>query len=239
MNRSGIVAAALVAAVVIAVAASVFAVPSADGTIQACYQRQGGGVRLVDTPSQCGKSESWISWNQKGVTGDTGAQGPQGPQGNQGGQGSQGEQGIQGLQGVQGPAGQTGVRSGVADLATGAELPISLPLWGGTATLRCELGGAPTGDPRSFDTNQAIVLLVSDSNVPMQLYAPGWPYADTEWNFLFTLGYELTAGPTFPWFSENGLRAIRNNVTFAFHAMVYVTHDRCRFSYRLEETQNS
>ena len=42
-------------------------------------------------------------------------------------------------------AGQTDVRFGVADLATGTELPISLPLWGGTAALRCELTLNPIG----------------------------------------------------------------------------------------------
>jgi hypothetical protein len=32
---------------------------------------------------------------------------------------------------------------------------------------------------------------------------------------------------------------VRGNITLAFHAMVGVSADRCRFSYRLEETQNS
>jgi hypothetical protein len=225
----------LVGAVVIAATGIALAViPAADGTLYGCYLKLGGGLRVVDSASQCTKFEIPISWNQKGQKGETGATGPQGPQGLQGIQGEEGIQGPQGPPGAQGPAGDTGVRSGVADLETGTELPISLPLWGGTATLRCEL---VPGESRSPDTNQANVFLVSDSAVPMRLWAPGWPYNDTEWNFSFAIGNELKGAPQgYSQFGQNRFRAVRNNTTFDFHAMVYVDHDRCKFSYRLEET---
>jgi hypothetical protein len=96
------------------------------------------------------------------------------------------------------------------------------------------------GESRGEVTNQANVFLLSDSAVPMRLWAPGWPYIDTEWNFTFAIGNELKGAPQgYSQFGEGRFRAVRNNTTFDFHAMVFVDHDRCRFSYRLEETQTT
>jgi hypothetical protein len=236
MKRPRPVVAGLVAAVVIAATGIALAViPAADGTLYGCYLKLGGSLRVVDSASQCTKFEIPISWNQKGQKGETGATGPQGPQGLQGIQGEEGIQGPQGPPGSQGPAGQTGVRSGVAELETGTELPISLPLWGGTATLRCEL--VKSGESRVADTNQANVLVVSDGDVPMRRWARGLPYSDTDRDFTFAIGNELKGAPEgYSQFGEGRFGAVRDNTTFDFHAMVFVDHDRCRFSYRLEET---
>ena len=242
MKRPRPVVVGLVGAVVIAATGIVLAViPAADGTLYGCYLKLGGGLRVVDSASQCTRFEIPISWNQKGQKGETGATGLQGPQGPQGIQGEDGIQGPQGPPGAQGPAGATGVRSGVADLETGTELPISLPLWDGTATLRCKLV-AVTGEFREPepDTNQANVFLVSDNEVPMRRWAPGLPYSDTDRDFTFAIGNELKGAPEgHSQFGEGRFRAVRDNTTFDFHAMVFVDHDRCKFSYRLEETQTN
>jgi hypothetical protein len=63
------------------------AIPSAGGTINACYDGT-GKMRLIDTeggpgtaPGSCGASEKALSWNQKGPTGPAGPKGATGPQG--------------------------------------------------------------------------------------------------------------------------------------------------------------
>jgi type VI secretion system secreted protein Hcp len=69
-------------------ALAVAAIPAADGTIHACYNNDGGALRVVDSDNQCSTDgESAISWNQ---------QGPQGPQGQKGDQGNKGDQGQKG-----------------------------------------------------------------------------------------------------------------------------------------------
>src|SRR5436190_19557914 len=61
------------------------------GTINACYAKGTGAVRVIDASSaQCKGSESPLSWNQTGQQGPKGAGGPQGPKGGQGDRGLQG-----------------------------------------------------------------------------------------------------------------------------------------------------
>jgi hypothetical protein len=48
-------------------------IPSGDGTISACYGKQAGLVRIIDSGSaKCHKWESPISWSQTGPTGPKG-----------------------------------------------------------------------------------------------------------------------------------------------------------------------
>src|SRR3954466_4915677 len=73
------------------------AIPGADGTIAGCYATsvgQQGNLRVIDEGQSCGKTETQITWNQKGVKGDRGPEGPQGPQGPQGTQGPAGANGT-------------------------------------------------------------------------------------------------------------------------------------------------
>ena len=94
------IAIALVAGTVVASAS----IPDATGAIHACYRKQGGQLRLIDTAKgqRCAATETGIVWYQDGPRGPRGRRGPEGPQG------SQGPQGIQGGQGIQGPIGPTG-----------------------------------------------------------------------------------------------------------------------------------
>lgn len=50
-------------------------------TINGCYQKNNGQLRIVADPSECRPPEVAISWNQSGQTGPQGPQGPQGPRG--------------------------------------------------------------------------------------------------------------------------------------------------------------
>ena len=68
-------------------AMAVGAIPSSNGTINACYSKKTGAMRIVDAKEKCGKKERRLTWNEKGVKGDpgaagaTGARGPMGPAG--------------------------------------------------------------------------------------------------------------------------------------------------------------
>lgn len=53
----------------------------AQKTINACYSKKDGALRIVSDASQCAKHESFISWNQVGPAGPAGPQGPEGPPG--------------------------------------------------------------------------------------------------------------------------------------------------------------
>ena len=76
--------------------------------IQACYQKQHGGVRIVAERSQCRASELPVEWNVQGPQGPAGPPGPPGPQGATGPQGPEGPTGPAGPQGEQGPRGEAG-----------------------------------------------------------------------------------------------------------------------------------
>src|SRR4029453_7428525 len=81
-------------------------IPDDQGVIHACYDKQSGQVRIVDTapdalPKGCGAKEVAIGWNQ------TGPQGPAGPTG------------LQGPQGAPGPAGAPGPTAAL--VATGVD----------------------------------------------------------------------------------------------------------------------
>jgi collagen triple helix repeat protein len=79
------------------------------GTINACYAKKGGAVRVIDAPSaQCKGSESPLSWSQAAQQGPMGAAGAQGPKGNPGDPGLPGGKGSTGNAGPAGPAGPRG-----------------------------------------------------------------------------------------------------------------------------------
>lgn len=133
-RRAAVSAAALVAGAagqMVATSAASASIPSANGTIFACYYhnppgtaRADGTLRVIDYPTQhCEAHETLLKWKgaRRGgsIPGGAGAQGPTGPQGAQGPagpaggpQGPQGPQGATGATGPQGPAGQTNVVDG-------------------------------------------------------------------------------------------------------------------------------
>jgi hypothetical protein len=58
------------AALVVALGGVAFAaIPDPDGTIHACYQRNTGSLRVVESQSDCRSSENAITWNQRGPQG--------------------------------------------------------------------------------------------------------------------------------------------------------------------------
>jgi hypothetical protein len=62
---------------------TVYAAPPAT-TIQACYNDTNGDLRRVNSPADCRKHETPISWSIVGPAGPQGLPGPQGPPGSSG-----------------------------------------------------------------------------------------------------------------------------------------------------------
>ena len=94
-------------------AATIAAIPGADGVINGCYQKNVGNLRVIDPSGgdSCRPPEIAIKWSQtgpQGPKGDTGATGPQGPVGPQGPKGDTGATGATGPQGPKGDTGATG-----------------------------------------------------------------------------------------------------------------------------------
>ena len=93
-------------------------------TINGCYQKISGQLRVVEAGESCRTSEVAISWSAvggAGTTGPTGATGPAGatgPTGQAGADGATGPTGPAGIDGTTGPTGATGPAG-----ATGATGP--------------------------------------------------------------------------------------------------------------------
>ncbi|HWZ71197.1 MAG TPA: hypothetical protein VN326_06920 [Casimicrobiaceae bacterium] len=77
------------AAVLVVTGGSAYAGIPGDNTINGCYNKVGGGLRVIDaTVTQCKSNETPISWNEVGPEGPVGPIGPQGPQGAMGAAGA-------------------------------------------------------------------------------------------------------------------------------------------------------
>jgi hypothetical protein len=85
-------------------AIAVAAIPGDDGTIDGCYSRATGNLRVVESADDCRKAETAIKWNQRGPAGPQGLPGPAGPKGDPGAAGPQGDPGPQGPPGPAGGA---------------------------------------------------------------------------------------------------------------------------------------
>jgi hypothetical protein len=129
-------------------------IPGSDGTIQGCYGKVGGVLRVIDPAKgeKCLSVEVPITWSQKGPKGDlgpSGAVGQAGPKGEKGDPGIQGPAGANGTNGVDGTDGAKGDRGmpgpagpqgpsgagGVASLDALDGLPCHTPTFDGSSRL--------------------------------------------------------------------------------------------------------
>jgi hypothetical protein len=86
----------LVAALVLAAVATTTvwaAIPEPDGTINGCYAKKGGKLRVVKAGKPCKKRERSLAWSQTGPAGAAGPAGPAGPRGPAGPKGAKGDPG--------------------------------------------------------------------------------------------------------------------------------------------------
>src|SRR4051794_12746747 len=82
-----VIAAAVAALVAAGATVAVAAIPGPDGTIDGCYTKIGGILRVIDKAKgeSCNsKLETAINWSRTGPAGAAGAAGAQGPKGDQG-----------------------------------------------------------------------------------------------------------------------------------------------------------
>jgi len=100
--------AAALAAIGVTAGIALAAIPGADGTIQGCYKKGNGRLRVVESSANCHRSEVAISWSEKGQKGDPGAAGAPGSPGTSGTSGVNGKDGLPGKDGVDGKDGQPG-----------------------------------------------------------------------------------------------------------------------------------
>lgn len=81
--RPAVAAVAIVGALLVAGGIAYATIPDGGGVIHACYQKNQGTLRIIDTDKAqtCSSSESPLNWSQTGPQGQQGPQGIQGPQG--------------------------------------------------------------------------------------------------------------------------------------------------------------
>jgi type VI secretion system secreted protein Hcp len=106
-------------------AIAVAAIPGDDGTIDGCYSRATGNLRVVQSGDRCRGIETAIKWNQRGPAGPEGIPGPSG------------EAGPKGDTGPAGPPGPAGA-AGDSAIVVGGEA-----LNAGTADAFLKLDGVP------------------------------------------------------------------------------------------------
>ena len=94
-HKSFVTIAAVLSVGVVTAGIAYAAIPGSDGTIQGCYGKIGGILRVVDSASQCKTSlEVPIKWSQNGQKGDPGLNGTNGVNGTNGTNGVNGAPGI-------------------------------------------------------------------------------------------------------------------------------------------------
>lgn len=95
LARGAKVAVPTVAALGAGSAIAVAAIPGEDGSIDGCYNRLTGALRVIDSSEeQCRSLETAIEWNQRGPAGPQGIPGPRGETGAQGPAGPAGSSAI-------------------------------------------------------------------------------------------------------------------------------------------------
>jgi hypothetical protein len=109
-------AVALLAPLVALGGIAVASIPGRGGVISACYQKNGGGLRVIDTAKhrnagKCGKSEKRLAWNQQGVQGVKGDAGAMGTSGATGQPGAPGRSALTALQPGESEGGAWGLSS--------------------------------------------------------------------------------------------------------------------------------
>ena len=161
MNKRSRIVTTVGALIATSLAASVAwgAIPGSDSTIQGCYGKIGGVLRVIDPTrgDKCLSVETPITWSQRGPKGDpgtpgaAGGTGPAGIKGDKGDQGAQGLQGTPGLPGTNGADGKDGLKGDKGDPG-----PQGPPGAGGGLVSLDALSGLPCHAP-TFDGSAQLV----------------------------------------------------------------------------------
>jgi type VI secretion system secreted protein Hcp len=155
-------------------AIAVAAIPSADGTIHACYATgtdttgASGRLRVIDESNECQGGENAISWNQQGTPG------PQGPKGDQGNKGDQGSAGTTTTPQQVGQAflNFNGIPGGTTDPAHKGQIDVRSFSWGISNTSSSSNNGAGSGAGKAKFANLRFTKL-HDKSSPVLFKAVG------------------------------------------------------------------
>ena len=163
----------------VALAGTAYAtIPGGDGTIQGCYAKSGGTLRVIDASvTNCKAGETALNWSQKGIPGPKGDPGEPGPAGPQG---EQGEPGVPGR------------LAGYEDRSASSEHDSSTPK---VATVECPAGKvALGGGARLFDSNQFVAFQVALEDTTITNSGNGWTAGahevdaiDTPWRLVVSV----------------------------------------------------
>ena len=110
------------------------------GTINGCYAKRDGSLRVIDPTAQCKSGEAALNWNVAGPQGPQGNPGAQGPKGDAGPQGPSGPQGPQGPKGDTGPQGPPGPSWSPGYVNVHGDRIEPGPFGNATATVTCPSG---------------------------------------------------------------------------------------------------
>jgi len=138
------------AVLVLGVGLAVASIPDVSGVIHACYQKNQGQTRLVESAADCHPSEIAIAWSQTGPQGPPGTPGPQGLPGPQGPPGTPGSSFLAGSSGGQLSTGNHGAGCGgligvgsCAPLGSSGLVAQVVPVGGTLHDLHVRLSAAP------------------------------------------------------------------------------------------------
>jgi Collagen triple helix repeat (20 copies) len=126
------------------------------GSINACYVKASGALRVVDASvTQCQKGENSLTWAQTpapGPKGDAGAAGAKGDPGDAGAQGPKGDTGVIGFQGSDGPRGPQGPPGSHGYVFVWGDEHDLPPLGAVQADVACPAGKVAVGGGFSIDS---------------------------------------------------------------------------------------
>lgn len=182
-------------------------------TINGCYTRSGGSLRVIDASvTKCGSKETALAWNVQGPAG------PQGPQGATGPQGSAGPQGPQGPQGPAGPQGPQGVPGVSTAYEYSRDTPTQLgPARSDLATLQLPAGRyVLTGQARFYGSSNAQCWLTADGTDLHYALETADPFASISMVDVATFGIPVTVtmacGNAFSTVEASGVRLVALSV---------------------------
>ena len=189
-SRTAKIALPTVAALGAGGALAAAAIPGADGTITGCYTSAGGAqgnLRVIDEGETCGRSETQIKWNQKGVPGERGPEGPAGPPGPPGPAGAAdaliiGGEALQGGR-AQGFLAIDGIKGESTDKSHKDQIDIESFSFGVTNSGSTSVGGGAGAGKASFSSFKFHKLYDSSSPALFEGVATGEHYKTATFAF--------------------------------------------------------
>ena len=164
----------------VSVGAVSFVNAAGDAKLKACANKTSGAMRYI-SKGKCKKTETLLSWNQRGsqgLSGTPGTNGIAGTKGDQGATGAKGDQGATGAKGDQGSKGDQGT--------TGAKIT-ELSICGNDGATLCTIGSKGPGGGFIFfidyfdqyPTFNYLEAAIGDAVFGDSVFSPSGPWSTT------------------------------------------------------------